>query len=188
MKFILVCFVALCLYELVVFLYFRFVKENSEKKTKSEMRKMREASIPHGEVRSRLSFSGKANSFRSEGKSLSLPNDWEDLIDYKQNVKSNVGNDVCNQRERVVDAFLPGDTHADFSKRDEEIRRSMDELLGGGSQNVDDWAQAPNRSSVVEPVGKEADVVSTEPKHELDASNDETKSILSEFDFSNMMK
>lgn len=189
MKFILVCFIVFCLYELVVFLYFKFVKEDSKRRTKGEMRKMRETVVSQGQLRPHLSSSRVMSRTRLEDYPASSEG-WEDLIGYKRGVQNNVGKEMPNQRESVVDAFPPGETHADFTKSDEEIRRSMDELLGNTSSQLEAKSKADCSPLKQESLFDEAVVErgnEQETSHDSDDSDAE-KSFLSEFDFSNMMK
>lgn len=190
MKFILVCFVALCLYELVVFLYFKFVKEDSKRRTKGEMRKMRETVVSQEQVRPHLSSSSVMSRTRLVATHPASSDGWEDLIGYKRGVQNNAANETPNRRECVVDAFFPGETHADFRKSDEEILRSMDDLFGTSTSQEEVKNATECQSLKIESLFDETAVVQTEEqkiRYDRDESDAE-KSILSEFDFSNMMK
>ena len=142
--FLLVAFAALCVYELGVFLYFRFVKGDDSGVSKNEARKRRERvqDSPKHTPETRTVTSKRVKESRRKG---DVP-DWEDLIDYRKTNHATLSESVSGVRQHrspVIDVFSPADTHADFSRMDELNRESVEDLLGNASPSVAD---------VVEPV------------------------------------
>ncbi len=197
-KFLLVAFVALCVYELGVFLYFRFVKGNDSSVSKNESRKRRErvqdSPKPKPETRTATSKRGKEPRHKDD-----IP-DWEDLIDYRKTSRASTLESVSGMGRRqssVIDVFSPADTHADFSRMDELSRQSVEDLLG----------EAPSpASSVSEPMREMREVVAShtetvpvtpeprivEPAAQQSSATEpkapayDVKSVFMDCDFSNM--
>lgn len=195
-KFLLVAFVALCVYELGVFLYFRFVKGNDSSVSKNESRKRRErvqdSPKPKSETRTATSKRGKEPRHKDD-----IP-DWEDLIDYRKTSRASTSESVSGMGRRqssVVDVFSPADTHADFSRMDELSRQSVEDLLGEApspsvSEPMREMREVVASHTETVPVTPEPRPVepavqqssATEPK----APAYDVKSVFMDCDFSNM--
>lgn len=133
-RFLLIALAILLAYELVVYVYFKFVKKDSSSISKNEVRKMRESmpeSVPVYHVRK----SGPQVDDRTKVASSG----WEDLIDYKKSdaasASSRRSSLVEERRDHVVDAFGPSASQMDFSRMDKANNSLMDDLLSGSSSS-----------------------------------------------------
>ncbi len=190
-NFLLIAFVALCIYELGVFLYFKFVKGSEEQLSKNELRKRKEAASDKPVQRQVVRSSAKGNESRKNDDS-----NWEDLIDYR---KSNRPTPNTAPSEvyptPVIDAFSPADTHADFSHLDKTHRSSVEDLLGNASFSATDKTAGTELSTEErsmtfgEACRQEGfeDIEVSQTYEGVKDSSSELKNTFSEMDFSNMM-
>ncbi|MCQ2224601.1 MAG: hypothetical protein MJZ14_02595 [Paludibacteraceae bacterium] len=167
-KFLLYSFLSLMVYEVAVYLFFRFKGEDGTKVSKNELRISKES-------RRQKSSSGKARP--SHDHSNKDPNSWESLIDYHP--KGN-GCDIQGEQETVREI--------NKSTRDEETQSLLDELYASDDVMTkkdvicEKEADTCEESRVVEEPSEEK-TVSAVP-----LENGETvRKALSDFDFSNMV-
>ena len=190
-NFLLIAFVALCIYELGVFLYFKFVKGSESQLSKNELRKRKEVSSDKPVHRQVVHSPAKGNGSRKIDDS-----NWEDLIDYRKSNRpapNAVPPEVYSTP--VIDAYSPADTHADFLHLDKTHRSSVEDLLGNTSFSATDKVtgtelpmegKSMTFGEACRQEGFENIEVSQTYEGVKDSSS-ELKNTFSEMDFSNMM-
>lgn len=201
-KFLMVALAALCLYELGVFLYFKFVKNDSSQLSKNEARKSRERVQETSAQRTTPSLKTSAKAKKKESQAQNGAAAWEDLIDYRKaghGASQSLPSREEVRQEAVVDAFSPEDTHVDFSRMDTMSRNAVEDLLGNASSLVVE--AEPMVAAVVPPKVEPAVVeepkvedtkmdatpVQSSPKEEKQASDSDVSDAFPELDFSNML-
>ncbi len=196
-KFLLIALVALCVYELGVVLYFKFLKSDDAQISKNEARKRRERV---SDSPAPVADSRKSSSKKKESKGRESTSGWEDLIDYRKSssISSRNASSLSTDRQTpVIDAFSPEDTHADFSRMDEENRDSVEDLLCAGV-SPKTAPEAPVHTREAEAASSAENIcVGTEmedsasprqvdPEGKKESASD-LNSIFSEIDYSNML-
>lgn len=190
-KFLLIAFAVLCLYELGVFLYFKFVKGGDSHMSKNDLRKRKEI-VSDKPVQRQVSHpSTKGNGGRGNGDSS-----WEDLIDYRKSARSSsapVSSEVYPSP--VIDAYSPADTHADFSRLDKAHRGFVEDLLGSTTVSDADVSTGPafsvdEKSMTFGEACSQDKSANIEVPQSFEGKKDissDLKNTFSEMDFSNMM-
>ncbi len=190
-KFLVVTFALFCLYEVVVFLYFRFVKEGPGSLSKNEFRKRKEHPVVVNPQREEIR---KAEIITSTVSSKNKQEDWKSLIDY-QGRECSLSNRVADEVEKHEDSSLQ-------EKMQCETKSFLEDLLSVRSEDLDESAGpvAPKVSgeafdSVSEEASDEVEVSLLEPNEKerksVESSAKTTKELdefFSEFGFSNMME
>lgn len=171
-KFLLVSFVLLCLYELVVYCYFRFVKDDGARLSKNESRKRKEMAMkpqPQAEVR-------KATVVTSVYADTSKGNDWESLIGYKRGVST------CEKMDNKEANC------ADEGKRFNDENLSLLEDLMSSDDGVQESAATESIVNCVDSGLEKSDSGEDATQNVNMPSQENVRKFFSEFDFSNMVE
>lgn len=189
-KFLLIAFAVLCLYELGVFLYFKFVKGGDAHMSKNDLRKRKEIVSDKPVQRQAMRSSTKGKGERGKGDSS-----WEDLIDYRKSNRSSATASSVVYPSPVIDAYSPADTHADFSRLDKAHRSSVEDLLGNATVSDADMTSSPAFSVDAKSMtfgeaclqDKSANIEVPQSFEGKKETSSDLKNTFSEMDFSNMM-
>lgn len=177
-KFLLFSFALLCIYELVVFLYFRFSKEGIPQLSKNESRKRREVKpIPVQEGTPLR----KAEVVTSAASSSSEEADWQSLIGYQRT-------DANGLREGFRSDLVKSDLQSRIKK---ETDACLTDLLSSATTEDTSSVVSEERVDAIVEASQETispkefqEEVSSMPKKE----KTDIKKAFSDFDFSNMVE